>query len=153
MYWDLLVKCLHVSVYLVNPKKLCSIHASVCVVFHGCSPKPAKRNTHPSLVVLENHACQLSSYSRSVPVRYTTLIPTQQSPDEPSFHEQPTFSQAHSIKHKQHNIYSISEHVCLKNVKECRVVTLQEQIDMLTMTALSCRERFLRIPAASPLMV
>lgn len=75
-YWDLLVKCLHVSVYLLNPKKLYSVHASVGIVFDGCSLKPAKRNTHPSLFVFQKHACQLSSHSSSVPVRYMTLIPT-----------------------------------------------------------------------------
>lgn len=52
--------------------------------------QPAKRNTHPSLVVLQNHACQLSKHSRSVPVRYVTL-------DEPSFHKQPTLSLSLSL--------------------------------------------------------
>lgn len=82
MCWDLPAKCLHVSVYLLNPKKLYSVFMLPSVRWiHGCRLKPGRRKTHL-------HAFHLSSHSsfkpERYPVRYKTPRPLADKPRDKS---------------------------------------------------------------------
>lgn len=139
-----LKRCLCTGIYWLSACTSVFIYWTPRAILHSCfclcsvswvQPQNCKKKHSPLFFCLSKTCLPAQEPDR-------LLCPPngQNSPDESSFQEKPAFGQNHSIKHKQHNIYSIHEHVCLKNVKECRVVTLQEDTDVPTTIAPSCRE-------------